>query len=75
MITVIQRAKYFYLGGEKEEITEDPVYGELTVKRTCNDVIQPAIIKLHGLRMHSETPKTAAHAAKINESIDKLPAQ
>lgn len=34
-------------------------------------VITPAVIQIEGLHFHSETPTSAAHAARINHAIEQ----
>lgn len=72
MITVIQRAKFFLMRSTVDVVVDrgDEKYVEQDLRES--GPIQPAIIEVGGLRLHSDTPKDAAQAARINAAIDRL---
>lgn len=74
MITIIQRAKFFLMREKHLVVEHDHSTGRMEVVEDLAECgpVQPAIVEIHGFRLRSDTPKTAAEAAKINEAIDRL---
>lgn len=74
MITVIQRAKFFLMREKHLAVERDHLTGRAEVVEELAECgpVQPAIVEIDGFRLRSDTPKTAAEAAKINEAIDRL---
>lgn len=69
---IIQYSKWFAGAGQSslenaKRLNEED--GESYRSSTANSVIQPAIINLDGIRLHSDTPTTAKQAADINERV------
>lgn len=71
-ITIIQHAKFVLLYEAHQTAIIERGVPRLAVERFENSMKHPAIIELHGIRLTSATPSTAAEAAKINERIDAI---
>lgn len=75
MITIIQRAKFFLMRERGLAIEIDPYNDRDRIVSQAVECgpIQPAVVEIDGLiRLNSDTPKDAAHAARINAAIDRL---
>ena len=65
MISIIERAKFFFGEGT----------GDSCGWRGHAATEIPAVLEIDGIRLMSETPKSAAQAAKINEAVERLAAK
>jgi hypothetical protein len=74
MISIVQRAKFSLMYSRAKVVVHDHDHDRDYVEEDLQESgpIQPAIIEVHGLRLHSDTPKTAAEAEKINRALTRL---
>lgn len=71
-LTIIQRAKFALLYSKQPVVAHDRNGDYVEHHSVESGLNHPAVLELHGLRLTSAVPSSAAEAAKINEKVDAI---